>query len=267
MVRIEQTVLGQTVVLDRPERRNALTLELWQELAALVRRVDSDDHDGASSDSDGTGREGSTDGASRPTAAPPLYVVGAGGYFCSGADLDSLRWARESPEQADVFVEAVVACLLGLHVARREVVALVEGGAAGGGVEIMAAADRRVAIGGPALVFPFGTHGMQLDGFTRWRLHGLVGDREAERLVDGRHVVPTEEALALGLFDERHDSLEAFASAERARLGAQDGQPGEEPDPAASLTDSYLTAGDSLTDAVRRAAAPMREAFPPHTDR
>lgn len=40
MVRIEQTVLGQTVVLDRPGRRNALTLALWRELGDLVGSVE-----------------------------------------------------------------------------------------------------------------------------------------------------------------------------------------------------------------------------------
>lgn len=233
MVHIEQTSLGRTIILDRPERRNALTLPMWRELGALVRSVD------------------------QPEQGEPLYVVGAGGYFCSGADLDALRWARESPAHADEFVHGVVECLLSLHTTRREVVAVVEGGAAGGGVEIMAACDRRVAIGSPSLVFPFGTHGMTLDDFTRWRLHQLVGDAQAERLVDGRHVVDGDEALRLGLFDSRHDSLEALAAAERARW---DGVPAEPHD-----VDSYLHPGETLDLAVRRAAAPMRQAFPPHT--
>lgn len=234
MVRIEQTALGQTVVLDRPGRRNALTLPLWRELGALVRSA-------------ATG------------SAAPLYVVGAGGYFCSGADLDALRWARAAPEHADDFVEGVVECLLSLHGVAREVVAVVEGGAAGGGVEIMVACDRRVAIGTPSLLFPFGEHGMQLDAFTRWRLHRLVGATQAERLVDGRHVVPAEEALSTGLVDEQHESLETFATAEQERHGRTPAR-GQGPD-------SYLMEGETLARAVRRAAAPMRLAFPPHTDR
>lgn len=247
VVRIEQTSLGQTVVLDRPERRNALTLALWRELGALVRSAD-----------DGT--------------TGPLYLRGAGGYFCSGADLDALRWAREAPGHADDFVEGVVRCLLSLHDVGREVVAVVEGGAAGGGVEIMAACDRRVAIGAPSLVFPFGQHGMQLDGLTRWRLDQLVGERAAERLRDGRHVVPAEEALALGLFDERHESLEAFAAAEHEptvpTVGDEAGHEHElEHGRAPARGQRYLIEGESLDDAVQRAAAPMRLAFPPHTDR
>lgn len=234
MVRIEQTSLGRTIVLDRPERRNALTLAMWRELGELARALDE------------PGR-----------ADEPLYVVGAGGYFCSGADLDALRWARESPGQADEFVHGVVECLLSLHTTRPEVVAVVEGGAAGGGVEIMAACDRRVAIGSPSLVFPFGTHGMTLDDFTRWRLHQLVGDAQAERLVDGRHVVDADEALRLGLFDSRHDSLAALAAAERTGRDSRTTSPRD--------GGAYLGPGETLDLAVHRAAAPMRQAFPPHT--
>lgn len=225
-VRLTRTPLGLTVVLDRPARRNALTLAMWQRLGDLVREV-------------GDGAE-------------PLHLRGAGGYFCSGADLDALRHARGGEEEAQQFVFAVVSCLLSIHAVDREVVAVVEGGAAGGGVEIMAACDRRVAVGRPRLVFPFGTHGMTLDGFTRWRLHRLVGKVEAERLVDGRHVVDTEEALRLGLLDERHDSLGALVEAERSRGHHRVGR------------DRYLDGLADVPEATRRAAAPMLTAFPPH---
>lgn len=234
-VRLVRTPLGTTVLLDRPARRNALTLGLWVELGRLVREL-----------GDGAG---------------PLYLCGAGGYFCSGADLDALRWAREAPEQADEFVTGVVQCLLTIHAVDREVVAVVEGGAAGGGVEIMAACDRRVVVGDATLVFPFGHHGMSLDDFTRWRLHRLVGPAAAERLVDGRHVVGVDEAARLGLVDERHATLEALVAAERARAAASgtDGREGVR-----SPGDRYLSGPDDLREAVSRAAAPMRLAFPPH---
>ena len=75
-VRRTRTDVGDTVVLDRPGRRNALTLPMWVDLGRAAR---------------GGGRE-------------PLYLVGAGGYFCSGADLGTLAWARESPVHADAFV-------------------------------------------------------------------------------------------------------------------------------------------------------------------
>lgn len=222
-VRFARTVLGDTVVLDRPARRNALTLAMWQDLATLVREHGDD-------------------------TSGPLYLLGADGYFCSGADLGALAHARSDAQRSRTFVHAVVESLLTIHTVQREVVAVIENGAAGGGVEIMAACDRRVAIGTPTLVFPFGHHGMTLDDFTRWGLHRLVGDAEAERLVDGRHVVPFEEARDLGLFDEQQESLQAFERSDAARSGLA---------PAAG----YLREGESLAGAIERAAAPMLAAF------
>lgn len=223
VIRFEHTDLGDTIVLDRPARRNALTLAMWQDLATLVR-----EHGGDTS--------------------RPLYLLGAGGYFCSGADLGALAHARSDADRSQTFVHAVVESLLTIHTVPREVVAVIENGAAGGGVEIMAACDRRVAIGAPTLVFPFGHHGMTLDDFTRWGLHHLVGDAAAERLVDGRHVVDFGQADDLGLFDEQHETFERFARSEESPAGRAGGE-------------SYLADGETVTAAIGRATAPMLTAF------
>lgn len=228
LIRITPTPVGPALLIDRPERRNALTLQMWRALG-----------------------DRATELASRTTG--PVYLLGAGGYFCSGADLGALEWARSDEAHAVEFVEGVVSCLLTLHLLDREVVAVVDGGAAGGGIEIMAACDRRIALGTPRLVFPFGHHGMTLDGFTRWSLTELLGHDEAERLVDGRHVVEAEEAHRLGLFDEQYATLDEVVAAESARP-ASPAVPGR----------SYLLDGEDLAAAVARASAPMLTAFPPH---
>lgn len=229
-VRLTRSTLGDTVVLDRPARRNALTLAMWVELGDQVLAHGS------------------------VTDHGPLYLTGACGYFCAGADLDALREARESPSRSDVFVDAVVRALLALHLVEREVVAVVEGGAAGGGVEIMAACDRRVLLGDASLVFPFGNLGMTLDGLTRWRLDQLVGALQTERLLGGRHVVGAQEADDLGLVDARHPDLDAFVVAEVTRSATATHRPVER----------YAAGAEALPAALRRAAAPMRRAFPAH---
>lgn len=208
-VRLVTDADGPVVLLDRPHRRNALTLPMWRDLGDLVARHGAD-----------------------PDAGP-LRIAGAGGYLCSGADLGALAHARSTPEAAREFVGTVVRTLLTIHTAPREVVAVVEGGAAGGGVEIMAAAHRSVSVGEPTLVFPFGHHGMTLDDLTLTRLHALVGAQETRRLTDGRHVV---------------------AAAEARRLGLLDGP--------SSRTD-YARPGESPQETVDRAAAPMLAALSP----
>lgn len=222
--------LGPILLLDRPERRNALTLDMWRALGARVVELAAE-----------------TPG--------PVYLMGAGGYFSSGADLGALGFARSHEGHAREFVEGVVTALMQVHLLEREVVAVVEGGAAGGGVEIMAACDRRVAIGAPRLLFPFGQHGMELDGLTRWRLAELVGATEAERLADGRHVVEADEALRLGLLDEQHDTLADLARAESVQSEATR---------SAGARSLFTRPGEEFPAAVTRASAPMLRAFPPH---
>ncbi|WP_147899775.1 enoyl-CoA hydratase/isomerase family protein [Serinicoccus profundi] len=258
-VRVVEGERGTTVVLDRPARRNALTLPMWRQLAEVV--------------ADQGGPQDPV-GGERPDA---LVITGAGGYFCSGADLDTLAWAREDPAHAAEFVDAVVTALLTIHVSSRPVVALVEGGAAGGGVEIMAACDSRVALGAPTLVFPFGRHGMTLDDFTRWRLDLLVGSSTAQRLVDGHHVVGAEEARELGLFDgSPPDAALPTSSGPAVGLALDRSHPGDgrgdatgrgTDDATGRGTDdatgapAYLRPGETLAGAARRAGAPMLAAL------
>lgn len=252
-VRVVEGERGTTVVLDRPARRNALTLPMWRQLAEVVAE------------------QGGPQDPVRRERPDPLLITGAGGYFCSGADLGTLAWAREDPAHAAEFVDAVVTALLTIHVSSRPVVALVEGGAAGGGVEIMAACDSRVALGAPTLVFPFGRHGMTLDGFTRWRLDLLVGSSTAQRLVDGHHVVGAEEARELGLFDGSPPDASLPTSSGPAvglaldRSHPRDGSgdaTGRGTDDATGAP-AYLRPGETLAAAVRRAGAPMLAALHP----
>ena len=100
---------------------------------------------------------------------------------------------------------------------------------------------------------------MALDGFTRSRLEQLVGPAQTERLVDGRHVVGTDEAVALGLFDARVDSLAEVVAPGPPRAGT--GRP------AWTSASRYAVGQGGLDAAVRAAAAPMLTAFPPHLPR
>jgi len=178
------------VMLDRPHKRNALTVPLWRDLTATIKRL------------------------GRLRQAAPVLLRGAGGYFCAGADLEALAAARASGEAAREFADTVVEAILTVHDSPRPVVAVVEAGAAGGGVELTLACHARVAIGPVQLIFPFGRHGVVPDRFTTWRLAQLVGAETAQHLVTGDHRISGEEAMDIGLLDAiAVDRDEAFAMA------------------------------------------------------
>lgn len=165
------------VLIDRPAARNACTVAMWRELAGAVRRLD------------------------RAAGNAPIVVRGAAGYFCSGADLSALAEARTGATAAAEFADAVVTALLALHTARRPTVALVDTGAAGGGVEIMLACHARTATGPVSLVFPFGRHGVRPDAFTAWRLAMVAGEERAAELTNGMHRLDGGAAVDAGLVD------------------------------------------------------------------
>jgi len=159
----------RTIVLDRPERRNALTRDGLTQLQELIDASE----------------------------AAVLYLTGAGEAFCAGADLDTVETLSES--------EAVAFARTGQRVARAlaeydgAVVAGVDGAARGGGVELAVACDLRVAT--PEATFA--ESGVELGLFGAWggtaRLPAIVGQGHALDLALSGRVIDAEEALSIGL--------------------------------------------------------------------
>jgi enoyl-CoA hydratase/carnithine racemase len=159
----------RVVTLDRPERRNALTRDGLDELAATVETADES----------------------------VLYLHGAGSAFCAGADLTAVgSLDRES---------ALAFARQGQRVANRletydgAVVAGIDGAARGGGVELALACDVRVATPDATLA----ENGVTLGIFGAWggtaRLPALVGEGEALDIALSGRVLAAEEARNVGL--------------------------------------------------------------------
>jgi len=172
MIRTEDRGDVRVVTLDRPERRNALTLD---GLADLERAVE---------------------GASQPV----VYLTGAGGAFSAGADFDVVeRAAAEGPEAIEAFVDRGQRTMRAIESAETAVVAGVDGPARGGGVELALACDLRVAT--PAATFA--ETGVSLGLFGAWggtaRLPEVVGTGDALDLSLSGRTVDAEKALRMGL--------------------------------------------------------------------
>ncbi|MCA9774525.1 MAG: enoyl-CoA hydratase/isomerase family protein, partial [Myxococcales bacterium] len=112
------------VTLNRPERKNALSLEMLVRMAEAWRAIDDDPE------------------------VRVAVLTGAGGDFCSGADLKMMHgnheddpWQKRFMDDPDLQWKA----LLRHHDLRKPLIAAVEGTAVGGGTEILQATDIRVA--------------------------------------------------------------------------------------------------------------------------
>jgi enoyl-CoA hydratase len=167
--------------LRRPERRNALDLELCQALTAAA-------------------------GAEVAAGARVLVVTGGGTSFCSGADLTGVY--------GDAFLEALYGMLhgpAGLTSLPVPIVAAVNGPAIGAGTQLALACDLRVADESARFAVPTPRNGMAVDGWTIRRLADVAGGGVARRLMIAAETVDRDEALACGLADRAGTLDDALA--------------------------------------------------------
>jgi len=192
------------LVLNRPERRNALSGEMLARLADALRELDERDDVAA------------------------LLITGAGRAFCSGGDVQdfdakgglgagALVADPAAVEEQRRFQRATVGAL---YRSAKPVVAALPGAAAGAGVGLALAADLR--IGCPRTVFATAFAGVGLSGDfgVAWLLDRLVGPAKARELLFLNPRVAAEECLALGLVNRLvpEDELDATATAVAAQL-------------------------------------------------
>lgn len=160
-----------TVTLNRPEKLNALTRELCEQLIAALRRVSGD------------------------PAVRVILVTGAGRAFCAGADLTILG------SDGDALVAGGKEIALLIRGAPQPVIAAVNGAAAGGGANLALACDYRLAADTATIGQVFARLGLGPDWGGSYFLPRLVGPSRALELLFSARMVPAAEALTLGLFD------------------------------------------------------------------
>jgi enoyl-CoA hydratase len=158
--------------LNAPERRNALTVAMAEELVDACEELDADREVGA------------------------VVVRGEGGFFCAGGDRGTLEAAGRDPADPEVYagLGAVYRSFARVGELEAPTVAAVRGGAVGAGLNLMLATDVRVVARDAKIIsgfMPIGLH----PGGGHSALLGRTGSREA--------------ASAMALFGERLDGERA----------------------------------------------------------
>jgi len=158
------------VTLNRPERRNSLTIELLNELIAAIN-VTSD----------------------QPNERV-LILRGAGAAFCTGLDL------KEAADQtkAHATAEMVAKTLVTLAETRLVTIAAVHGAAVAGGAGIMSACDFVVAAQKTKIGYPEVRRGL-VAGLVMTFLRRQIGERNTRELVLGGELIEAERAREIGL--------------------------------------------------------------------
>src|SRR5881398_1669137 len=158
------------VTLNRPERRNSLTIELLNELISAVK-VASD----------------------QPNERV-LILRGAGAAFCTGLDL------KEAADQtkAHATAEMVAKTLITLAETRLVTIAAVHGAAVAGGAGIMSACDFVVAAEKTKIGYPEVRRGL-VAGLVMTFLRRQIGERNLRELVLGGELIDAARAKEMGL--------------------------------------------------------------------
>jgi 2-(1,2-epoxy-1,2-dihydrophenyl)acetyl-CoA isomerase len=166
-----------TLILNRPDRMNALNADLVLALNAALTRVEAD---------------------------PEINVVvlaGAGRAFCAGGDLAVIGKGRQESDVTELqpILRSGMEAVLKIRTMRQPVIAAVHGAAAGAGMNIALAADIRIASEDAMFGQNFAKVGLFPDYGGTFFLPRLVGPAKAAELFYTGEMIDAAEALRIGV--------------------------------------------------------------------
>lgn len=208
--------------LNRPDRLNAMTIEMWEELAKLGESLGDD------------------------ASIRCLVVIGEGRAFSSGIDVEHLlsggggnlfseagkgaASSAESPSSVGRMEDKLVSRITDIQEAYTwladapyPTIAAIRGYALGGGLQLALACDLRIAARGTKLAMPEHKYGLLPDlGGTYW-LPRIVGPAKAKELIFTGETIDAEEALRIGLVNRlvEEADLETAVTALADRIAGQ----------------------------------------------
>lgn len=189
-----------TLTLNRPDKLNAFTAQMRDELIAAFDLTDADD------------------------AVRAVVITGAGRAFCAGADLaaggNTFDYAkrqdprREATMTGDVYRDGGGQVTLRIFRSLKPVIGAINGAAVGIGATMQLPMDVRVASTQARFGFVFARRGITPEAASSWFLPRLVGMQTAlEWCISGR-VFAADEALARGLVRSVHEPADLLGAAQ-----------------------------------------------------
>src|SRR6059058_6272626 len=185
------------VTLNRPERRNSLTIELLNELVASIK-VASDQRD-----------------------ERVLILRGAGAAFCTGLDLKEAA----DRKKAHMTAELVAKALTTLAETRLVTIAVVHGAAVAGGAGIMSACDFVVAAERTKIGYPEARRGL-VAGLVMTFLRRQVGERNMRELLFSGDLIDVARAKEIGLVNRVVAPDDLMNEAQKFAASVLQGAPG-----------------------------------------
>jgi len=196
-VQVERGVAGSVwVTIDRPQAKNALSRAVNLELMRLAFALGED------------------------ASVRAVILTGRGDAFSAGADLKERRGV--SAEDSGPYIDAISGAIRAWADMPRPTVALMNGVAFGGGLELALACDFRIAAAGATMGLSEVRLGIMPGAGGTQRLPRLIGVAAAKELVLTGRRIDADRALAIGLVGRVVPAGELRAAAEE--LAAELGQ-------------------------------------------
>lgn len=165
------------ITLNRPDKMNAITMELVSELRSALKDAEEDDETKA------------------------VVITGAGRAFCAGGDLEYFLATKDSAEFF-AYNQACGELFDGIQYGKKIVIAAVNGYCLAGGFELISACDFVIASESAVLGDEHINRGLIPGGFSVYRWGRILGPRKAtEVLLTGKRYT-AKEAEAIGIINK-----------------------------------------------------------------
>ena len=187
LARVDDQGIGW-LTFNNPERRNAISLEMWQGLGDALQAFQHDD------------------------SVRVVVLHGAGGKaFASGADISEFDQHRANAEQRRQYGEIAERGRTWLSQLDKPLIAMIQGYCIGGGLAVSLSADVRFASAGSTFGIPAARLGLGYEYAGVAALARLIGPSNARDLLFSARFLRADEALRMGLvnFVVEEDALEA----------------------------------------------------------
>lgn len=176
-----------TLTLNRPEKKNAMSLELLKDLFASLEKAEKEN-------------------------APIVVIRGAGKTFCAGGDVIEFRDSAKPGFQTDTMADFLNRSIRKIRNINAIVVAVVEGLAFGAGLSLSLACDLTLAERKAIMNMAYRRIGLTPDGGGSIFLSRLVGMKRFNELYFLSRNITMEEAKEIGLVNMVCDEAELEAT-------------------------------------------------------